>query len=624
MLKFRRTLIIFFVLFSLLSLPSQALEKITQINSLPFAQWQKKADFPNWLGRVDDTLALNSIVSFHFWHSQGKIYLKISDRVKKFNLYINNSHINTSTINNGGIYAIDISDYTVDGINTAQISNIEPHNEKISVFIPYPVIIDGKLENSGIRPESLSLISDIIQSDIEKGFPSAQLAIIRNGQLIYSNAWGKNVNTNTLYDLASVTKMFSVNYAVQKLVTDKKLDIDTKVIDILGREFANDTIKINYEKSTPQTLQTLKDWKASITVRDVLCHCAGFPPEIHYHDKNYNLSKLKHDSKVNNVLYTGIDGSNETRNKTLKAIFKTPLMYKPRTKILYSDVDYMLLCFIVEKITGKKLDVYMSENFFRPLNLKRIAFNPLKNNFSQNDCAPTEIYGNTRDGNMNFNGIRNYTLKGEVHDYKAFHSMGGVSGHAGLFSNAEDIAKLASLMFNGGYGEHKFFSKNVIDMFISPQNNESSNYGIGWWREGDNQRMWYFGSQSSSFTFGHQGWTGTLVMIDPSKNLVIAYLTNKINSPVVKPYTGKKIFSGNWFTASTLGFVPQILYIGIDSDKNISEQLISLLADMAENSLKLIPKGANKNHPSVLNAESKKNLLLKKSKELGLNDFVIE
>ena len=100
-------------------------------------------------------------------------------------------------------------------------------------------------------------------------------------------------------------------------------------------------------------------------------------------------------------------------------------------------------------------------------------------------------------------------------------------------------------------------------------------------------------------------------MVDPSRNLVIAYLTNKISSPVVKPYTGKNIFAGNWYTASTLGFVAQILSIGMDSDNNVSEQLSSLLRDMARDSEKLIPKGAGKNHPAVLNAKSKKDLLRK-------------
>ena len=111
-------------------------------------------------------------------------------------------------------------------------------------------------------------------------------------------------------------------------------------------------------------------------------------------------------------------------------------------------------------------------------------------------------------------------------------------------------------------------------------------------------------------------------MIDPSRNIIIAYLTNKINSPVVKPYTGKKIYSGNWYTASTLGFVTQILSIGMDSNNNVSEQLLSLLSDMAKDSITLIPQGVSKTHPSVLNAKSKISLLLKKAQELKMNEYI--
>ncbi|MBQ6774462.1 MAG: serine hydrolase [Synergistaceae bacterium] len=600
------------IIFALLISPSQA---FTKISSLPPYQWQKTANFPDQLGRVDDSLALNSMVSFHFWHSQGVIYLKVSEGIKHFDMFINSKSVNTSLINSAGNYALDISDYTVDGINTLQISNIDSNKKNaVSVYIPYPVILKGSLDESGIRPESMALISDIIESDIANGFPSAQLAVIRNGRLVYSNAWGKDINTNTLYDLASVSKMFGVNYAIQKLVSEKKLDVDSRIIDVLGREFANDVLAVKYSKSKTPDINTMRNWKASITIKDVMCHRAGFPPEIYYHDKNYDLSQRKHDDKASNPLYTGIDGSDETRAKTLKAIFRTPLYYQPRTKIMYSDIDYMLLAFVIEKVSGQRLDDYMRKNFWQPMNLTRIAYNPLKNNFSHNNCAPTELYGNARDGHMTFDGIRTYTLRGEVHDYKAFHSMGGVSGHAGLFSNAENIAYLASVMLTGGYGGYKFFSRNVIDSFTAPQSSSSANWGIGWWREGDNQRVWYFGTQSSSHAFGHQGWTGTLVIVDPSRNLVIAYLTNKISSPVVKPYTGKKIYAGNWYTAATLGFVSQILSIGMDCDKNIniSNQLLSLLKDMARDSEKLIPKGAGNNHPSVLNAKSKRDLLMRR------------
>ncbi len=618
-----RKILLFATLIISTFLITQSEANISPVTSLPKYEWQKHATFPDRLGRTDDTLAMNNMMSFIFWRGQGKIYLRVSPRTKSFTLYLNGHIIDTSQAIAGGIYEADISGATIDGINTLHISRIEPYGLKnaVEVFVPYPVIIEGRPENEGISPESLALISEIISSDIAHGFPSAQLAIIRNGRLIYSNAWGKtdtanpkspNVTRETLYDLASVSKVLTVNYAVQKLITDGKLDLDARIADIFGREFLDGTIKAPYAATNAKTMRA---WKSSITVRDVMCHRAGYPPEIHYYDKNYDLSTFKHNEKSRNPLYSGITPSPETRAQTFRAIKQTPLQYQPRTKITYSDVDYMLLCLAVEEITGMTLDAYLSANFWQPMSLTRITFNPLKNGFTVDDCVATEIHGNmtTRGYAVRFPGIRDYVLKGEVHDEKAFHSMAGVSGHAGLFANAEDVAVLLSAMLTGGYGGHKFFSRNVIDMFTATQDKGAGIWGVGWWRNGDDGRPWYFGTQSASGTFGHQGFTGTLVMVDPSRNLVIAYFTNKLNSPALMPLSRRKTFAGNWYTASTLGFVAQILGV------NDAGQLDSLLADMAEGSLKLIPNGAGKNHPSVRNAESKIDLL---SRREGFADYV--
>ncbi len=301
------------------------------------------------------------------------------------------------------------------------------------------------------------------------------------------------------------------------------------------------------------------------------------------------------------MLFTACDGSEETRASTLRAIFKTPLMYRPGTKTVYSDVDYMLLGFIVEKITGQRLDAYLREAFFAPMGLRHITYNPLKNGFAPEDCAATELNGNTRDHLVFFPGIREYTLQGEVHDEKAWYAMGGVSGHAGLFSNASDLAILASVMLSGGYGENRFFSRNVMDLFTAPKAMDSGQWGLGWWRNGDDQRPWYFGTQSASGTIGHQGWTGTLAMIDPSRDLVVVYLTNKINSPIVSS-ANPNLFSGGCYTAGTLGFVPQLLSIGLDEENDVTGQLTALLADMVNESAKLIKEGTA---PSVLNVKSK-------------------
>ncbi len=607
---------IYFSLLLLLVLCSSCQADINKISNIPNYQWQKVANFPDWLGRVDDTLAINNMMGFNFYHGQGQIYMTVSKQVKSFNLFINGVKFNTSECNNGGNFIIDFSNIAKDGVNNIQVSNIVPYELKnaIKIFVPYPVVLDGNINESGINQQVLNLISDIIACDISHGFPSAQLAIIRNGRLVYANQWGKinsynqdgtrknssNVNINTLYDLASVTKMFTINYAVQKLVSEGKLNIDSRIIDILGRDFAEKTIKINYSGYNIPDINTLKKWKSAITVRDLLCHQAGFPADTQYHNKNFDAVRQKYDPKTNNILYAS------NRESGLQAIYKTPLMYKPGSKTLYSDVDYILMTFIIEKITGQNLNTYLRENFWRPMGLTHITYNPLKNGFNANDCAATELIGNTYGNNINFPGIRKYTLQGEVHDGKAFYVMSGVSGHAGLFSNAVDIAKLASVMLTGGYGGNKFFSRNIIDSFTAPKNLNNSQWGVGWYRQGEDKRVFYFGTDSQSNTIGHQGWTGTLVMIDPTKNLVIAYLTNKINSPVLKPFNPKKIFTGNYFTAATLGFVPQLIYMGIDGDNNnISERLALTLADMTQESIKLIPQGAASTNPYTINAKSK-------------------
>ncbi|MBQ9550902.1 MAG: serine hydrolase, partial [Lachnospiraceae bacterium] len=326
----------------------------------------------------------------------------------------------------------------------------------------------------------------------------------------------------------------------------------------------------------------------------------------------------KFGEEYENVLFAGNDATEETRVATVEAICKTPLLYEPGTKTLYSDVDYMILGLVVENITGERLDKYLKDNIYEPLDLKHITFCPSLNGFSKDDCAATELNGNTRDGLIQFPGIRTETIQGEVHDEMAYYSMGGVSGHAGLFSNASDLAKLASAMLTGGYGGHKLFSKNVMDLFTAPKNSTEANWGLGWWREGEDQRTWYFG-ESGSGTIGHQGWTGTLVMVDPDKDLVVAYLTNKINSPVTDKVANANKFDGNYFTSSSLGFVPQLLQLGLDYDGDLNDPAFNLVSEMANDSIKLVdPAYANDaDYPAVKNVESKLSVLNKLSEKSG-------
>lgn len=579
---------------------------ISKIDKMITGTWQAEVTFPDWNGYVDDTLAMNSMYSFDGVKDQGKLYFTVAKEVESFDLFINNQKIDTSNMKNG-IYEVDISKIAVNGTNTIQVSSINPSNldKAVTVNIPYPRVIDGALEDVGLSIEPFELINDIVEADINNGFTSAQMAVIKDGKLVYQNSWGQTnsynkdgtriengtrVTNDTLYDLASNTKMYAVAYGMQYLVDNETISLDDKIVDIIGEDFVNNTAEIKfsaYEGNYPG-LNKIKEWKSNITVKDVMMHQAGFPDSGHYHNQKFDTVNQKLDNNVDNVLYV----ENANKEKTLKeGICKTPLIYEPRTKTMYSDIDYMLLGIIIEKKTGKDLNTFLSETFWEPMGLEHITYKPLDNGFKKEDCAATELNGNTRDGLVDFPNIRKETIQGEVHDEEAYYTMEGISGHAGLFANATDLAKLASVMLTGGYGNEKYFSKNTRDLFIAPQDSSNVNYGIGWWREADDKRVWYFGTQSPESTIGHQGWTGTLTIIDFENNMVIVFLTNSINTPIADTSSidTANDFSGKYYTTSSLGFVPQIVYTGLNNNgENLDEALNSLVKDMANEKQKYI------------------------------------
>ncbi|MBO7676595.1 MAG: penicillin binding protein PBP4B, partial [Erysipelotrichaceae bacterium] len=532
------------------------------------------------------------------------------------------------------IYQLDYAKAAVNGKKSIQISNIMPHFDEPanSVYVPYPVLIQGTLEEEGFDPAAFELIDDIITKDLEYGFTSAQLAIIRHGKLVYNNTWGYlnsydqqgnelkdkvAANNDTMYDLASVSKMFGPNFALQKLVSEGKIDPEAKVADYLGERFYEDTLDFTYTGGADPGYETMKQWKASLKISDLLKHEGGFPAAPRYFNQYVDAPSQDYSPLYDNILFSGYEHSAQTKENTIEAICKTPLLYKPGSRTLYSDVDFMILGYIVEIVSGLPLDQYMKENFFKPLNLSRITYNPLENGYSKDDCAATELNGNTRDGSVVFPGARTHTLQGEVHDEMSWYSMNGVSGHAGLFSNAADLAKLAYTMFSGGYGYDKFFERNVIDYFISTKSYDKGNYGLGWARQGDEERPWYYGTQTYSDTVGHQGWTGTLAMIDFERDIVMVYLTNKINSPIRDRIANPNGFRGSWYTAATLGFVPQLFSIGLDQNGDHHKQLLSLLEQMTYDSINLIPENADQNHPGILNALSKIEVFRKWVSEYG-------
>lgn len=596
------------------------------------AQWQAELSFPDRFGEVEDTLAPNSLYAFDFFEGQGSLFVQVGRDIAAFSLFVNQERVDTSALVGGRSYKIDISKIARNGKNILQAADIHAaaaasrsvsnsDSGKVKVYVPYPVLLEEGGGQSAIDSDALDLVSEIIQSDIEHGFPCAQLAVAKNGKVLYKNSWGNlnsydmdgnplpqneraKITNDTMFDIASCTKALAANMAIEFLVSQKKLSLDTKIADVLGDDFYKKTINIKYKNGSGASLGKNKKWKAALTVRDVACHTAGFPAGPAYYNKNFNSTtqgREKENQTPKNKLYAGCGADQETRTKTFEAICKTPLLYEPGKRVLYSDADYMILGFVVERITGESLDDFCKKTFWEPLGLKRTAFNPLQNGFSKSDCAATELRGNTRGGTLLDFAGRGDTIQGEVHDETAFYSMAGVSGHAGLFTTASDALKLLSALFYGGYGQNKFFDKDVLDTFFSPQDAARANWAIGWYHQGDDRRSWNFSQSASRATVGHNGWTGTLVMLDPEEKLALAYFTSKRNTPYREENAYE--FEGSYFTAAAPGFVPALLYEGIGNGSGKKSARLLLLADMVRDKFRLVEAERLKSGEPVTDSE---------------------
>ena len=431
-------------------------------------QYEKVFPVLNDNEAFDNSLVTNQFNSFVCFAGQGTVYVKSSEP-QSFALFVNDHQVPTDKLDGSSWNQIDISDVTVNGDNRLPVSTVKETQATFEVKIGYPTLIDGTKNYAD--NDNFKLIDQIINAEIANGFTSAQLVVTRYGKIIKKTNYGnvnsynkdgsrikdgKAVDDNTLYDLASNTKMYATNLAIEKLVTDGKLDVSKKV-----QEYIPDFKDQEGDKILG---------KNELTVREILEHQAGFPPDPQYHNRNYNPEKPDDPQpNANQKLYS------QNRDEILQKIIETPLQYVPGTKTAYSDVDYMLLGFIIEKITNKRLDQYVKEALYKPLGLKNVTFNPLDNGFKADGIAATELNGNTRDGLITFDNMRTDTIQGTVHDEKAYYAMGGISGHAGLFANASDLAVLVQTVMNrGGYNNTSLVlltnTKNspVIDNKVNP------------------------------------------------------------------------------------------------------------------------------------------------------------
>jgi CubicO group peptidase (beta-lactamase class C family) len=225
-------------------------------------------------------------------------------------------------------------------------------------------------------------------------------------------------------------------------------------------------------------------------VRNLLTHTSGLPAH-----KDYFL-----------VLHS--------KREFVAAICREPLEYVPGSKTIYSDLGFILLGEILERATGKTVDQLAQQQIFTPLQMASTMFNPSKNLFSQ--IAPTE----------NDTTFRKRLLQGEVHDENAY-AMGGVAGHAGMFTTASDLAAFCQMMLNGGiYGHHRMLTRATISMFTAPQTIAGNARTLGWMSPTPNSSS---GKYFSPRSFGHLGYTGTSIWIDPDRKLFVILLTNRVN-----------------------------------------------------------------------------------------------
>lgn len=405
-------------------------------------------------------------------------------------------------------------------------------------------------EAAGFSSEGLEALDRDIRAQVAAGFPGATLAIVHDGQLVTVRAYGyaqRNdehgpmptpdpMREDTVFDLASNTKMYATIYALQKLASEGRLDVDAPVSRYLP-EFADVAGDAD---------------RALIRVADLLRHSAGFAADVRFQSPDAGDGRYySHD-----------------RARTERLLPRLPRQYVAGTRNLYSDTDFMLAGMIVERISGQRLDRFVDQAFYRPLGLRRTGFALLRSGrLQRTDFAATELHGNTRDGAVTFPGIRSHTLRGEVHDEKAYYAMDQISGHAGLFSSAEELANLLSLMLDDGRrGNLRFFDADTIARFTAVAGPDPS-YGLGWRLNRSPDVGWMFGHCAPAEAYGHTGWTGTFTLVDPRRRLGIVLLTNKKNTPVADPAKDGNRFVGDGFPIARYGTIVDRIYASLLQDR---------------------------------------------------------
>lgn len=360
----------------------------------------------------------------------------------------------------------------------------------------------------GLNEDHLLWIDSLAADAINKyATPGIQLAVIKNGDIVLEKSYGfftydslKSVNNETVYDIASLTKVIATLPAIGLLIDQGLISLD----DSLSKHLPD------FYKSN----------KSGVTIKQLLAHHGGLRSYVPFWSMVMTGDRLDAfyyktpEDEANDVRSYGVEPHPNMVDSLKSFIVRSELIQNPNA-YNYSDLGFMILHLLVEEVSGKPFDDFLNEHFYSPMSMTNTTFNPIRNGISPRDITPTEYD----------NRYRNYQVWGEVHDRNAL-VFGGVAGHAGLFSNAGDLAKMMSMfMNNGNFGGRKYLSEETITLF----NNryfEANRRGLGWDKK-DGERD-SASSLASDESFGHTGFTGTMVWADPEEDLIYIFLSNRI------------------------------------------------------------------------------------------------
>ncbi len=358
---------------------------------------------------------------------------------------------------------------------------------------------------AGVTSNLPAQIDAIVDSGIRAhAAPAVVILVAKNGEVIFSKAYGKHTydgsevtKADDIFDMASVTKVTATTPTVMRLYDRKLISLDSPIS--------------KYVAAT----RAIED-KRDVKIKEALLHEAGFTPYIKFYEK-LKPADLSRDSSA--AFPTKVADHYFLRANYFKEVmWPVTLASKGNTRgqYVYSDVSMYMMKEVVEAVMHRPLNEFVQDEFYKPLGMQSTGFLP-RNRFDRSRIVPTT---------ENDNWMRNMLVQGYVNDPGSA-MAGGVEGHAGLFSTANDLAIYYQMLLNKGeYGGERYFSEATVDLFTSRQSKTPSARGYGFVRVTDKEAAAnpLYPSQQA---FGHTGYTGTYVWVDPKYNLVYICLTNR-------------------------------------------------------------------------------------------------